>query len=130
MLDQSIVARHYTQGNLLVAIREVLAAHGGTPDDITVDDLAAIDEFHTGGRGATGELVARLDLTPDPHVLDVGCGLGGTARFIADRFSCRVTGIDLTAESVETGQELTRRRCSRRSAGSCGRARCLGSTTS
>jgi SAM-dependent methyltransferase len=43
------------------------------------------------------------------HILDVGCGMGGPSRFLADRFSCAVTGIDLLELRVETAQELTRR---------------------
>ena len=39
-------------------------------------------------------------------MLDVGCGLGGPARFTASRYGARVTGIDLTAEFVRTGQVM------------------------
>jgi ubiquinone/menaquinone biosynthesis C-methylase UbiE len=40
------------------------------------------------------------------QVLDVGCGLGGSARFAASHYGCAVTGVDLTAESVATGNTL------------------------
>ena len=43
------------------------------------------------------------------HVLDIGSGLGGPARHFAEAFGCRVTGIDLTPEFVETANALTRR---------------------
>ena len=43
----------------------------------------------------------KLDLSPEKQVLDVGCGLGGAARFVASRYGCRVTGIDLTPEYVK-----------------------------
>ncbi len=68
---------------------------------INVDHLEHIDEFHAGGRNATRHVVDRLDLTRQSHVLDVGCGLGGPARFVATTQGCRVTGIDITASSVE-----------------------------
>src|SRR6187431_1531563 len=32
---------------------------------------------------------------PDATVLDLGCGLGGPGRFVADRFGCRIVGVDL-----------------------------------
>lgn len=42
-------------------------------------------------------------------VLDIGAGLGGPARFIAAKYGCRVTGIDLSAEFVEAANYLTQR---------------------
>ena len=41
------------------------------------------------------------------QVLDIGCGLGGAARFSASQYGCQVTGIDLTQEFIETGKTLT-----------------------
>ncbi len=104
----SIVERHYTHGRLIQAITDGLAALGKTTDGVTVDDLAPVDEFHIGGRAATDELMRQLDLARDLRVLDVGSGLGGAARFVASRYGCRVTGIDLTEEYVETARALSR----------------------
>ena len=42
------------------------------------------------------------------HILDVGSGIGGPARYLADRFGCRVTGIDLTTEFCEVARHVTR----------------------
>ena len=100
------VARHYTHGKLIEAIRSGLTALGKTTDTVTIDDLAPVDEFHIGGRIASEHFLGQLGLTPDAHVLDVGCGLGGAARFAASRFGCRVTGIDLTDEYVAAGTAL------------------------
>ena len=47
--------------------------------------------------------------TEDSRVLDVGCGIGGPARYLAHSYGCRVDGIDLTAELIETGRMLTER---------------------
>ena len=106
MTNGEQVSEHYTHGRLVEAIRESLAAVGKTPDSVTIDDLAAIDEFHVGGRQATEHLIEQLDLTPEDHVLDVGCGIGGASRFVAERYVCRVSGIDLTPEYVETARTL------------------------
>lgn len=106
MLTQQDISAHYTHGKLIAAIRGGIESLGKTTDSVTIDDLAPVDEFHIGGRQASEHFLEQLDLTPEMHVLDVGCGLGGPARFVASRYRCRVDGIDLTPEYVETGQEI------------------------
>lgn len=108
MAMQQEISAHYTRGDLLAAIQRGLKTLGKADSTVTVDDLAPVDEFHIGGRRATEELLGRLDLAPGKHVLDVGCGLAGAARFAASRYGCRVSGIDLTPEFVETAKELCR----------------------
>jgi SAM-dependent methyltransferase len=100
------VSRHYSHGRLTEAIRDGLAALGKTPDNVTTADLAPVDEFHIGGRQATEWFLDQLGLNAESRVLDVGCGLGGPARFAATRYGCGVTGIDLTSEFIETGNTL------------------------
>lgn len=100
------VSTHYAHGNLTEAIRSGLSSLGKSTDRLTVDDLAPVDEFHIGGRRASEDFFDQLAFTARASVLDVGCGLGGPARFVASRYGCQVTGIDLTPEYVETGGEL------------------------
>ena len=100
------VAAHYTHGQLLDRIVSGVEAIGKTPATVTVDELAPVDEFHIGGRQASEDFISQLELSADDHTLDVGCGIGGTSRFVASRFGCRVTGIDLTPEFVAAGQSL------------------------
>jgi ubiquinone/menaquinone biosynthesis C-methylase UbiE len=100
------VAAHYTHGQLLDRIVSGVEAIGKTPATVTVDELAPVDEFHIGGRQASEDFICQLELSADDHTLDIGCGIGGTSRFVASRFGCRVTGIDLTPEFVSTGQSL------------------------
>lgn len=104
--DRSSVSAHYARSGLIAAIRDGLALLGKTPETVTIDDLAPVDEFHIGGRTATAELLDQLAPSPADHVLDIGSGLGGAARFVADRYRCRVTGIDLTSDYVEAGNTL------------------------
>jgi SAM-dependent methyltransferase len=102
------VARHYARPDLDRIILQALRASGKSIKQLTSSDLAPIDEFHIGGRQATIELAARLEITPDMHILDVGCGLGGAARYLAEAHGCRVTGIDLTVDYVRAAESLTR----------------------
>lgn len=106
MFDNNAVADHYSHGQLVDAIRAGVRDMGSTPETTTVDDLAAVDEFHIGGRTASVDLLGQLGISSAHHVLDVGCGLGGTARFLASTSGCMVSGIDLTPEYIETGQIL------------------------
>jgi ubiquinone/menaquinone biosynthesis C-methylase UbiE len=106
MAAQTDVSKHYTHGGLTEAIRAGVVSLGKTAGNVTVDDLAPVDEFHIGGRRASEEFLDQLGFSAQMHVLDVGCGLGGAARFVASRYGSRVTGIDLTAEYVETGNAL------------------------
>ncbi|HEY7869160.1 MAG TPA: methyltransferase domain-containing protein, partial [Methylomirabilota bacterium] len=41
------------------------------------------------------------------RILDIGCGVGGPARYMAKRFRCRVDGIDITPPFVEAANKLT-----------------------
>ncbi|MEM9318551.1 MAG: methyltransferase domain-containing protein [Pseudomonadota bacterium] len=104
---EEVVAEHYTTGLLTERVKDALRAIGVDPATATASDLKAGDEFHTGGLQASDHLFDRLTINADMSVLDVGCGIGGTSRLIADRFGARVTGIDLTPEFVETAVALT-----------------------
>jgi SAM-dependent methyltransferase len=43
------------------------------------------------------------------HVLDVGCGWGGPARWLALRYGCRVVALDVSASVVALADRLSRR---------------------
>lgn len=105
-IDQQMIA-HYTHGNLLSTIQDSFARLGKSPGMLAIEDLAAVDEFHLGGSHATKHLIEQIKLNEPAHLLDVGCGLGGAARFVASKFRHQVTGIDLTEEYIETGNVLS-----------------------
>lgn len=106
MLNDKVVSEHYLHGELLNAIQSAIVKLGKTVDSVTVEDLGPVDEFHVGGRLATADFIAQLNFSDRKHILDVGCGLGGAARFVANKYNNRVTGIDLTPEYIETGKVL------------------------
>lgn len=98
---------HYAVGGIEQRILDALATAGISLDRLTVDDLAPADEFHIGGRVATDALLEAGALPPGGHVLDLGSGLGGTARYLAARHGHRVTGVDLVQEHVAAARWLT-----------------------
>ena len=106
MSNDKSIADVYKHGNLLNAIQDSLFQLGKTIDNITIEDLAPVDEFHIGGRQATEHFIAQLDFSKQDHILDVSCGLGGAACFVADTYNNQVTCIDLTEEYITTGSAL------------------------
>ena len=107
MTNSADVSRHYTSGSLLERLRSALREDGADPDHPTIEALTPYDQFHSRGIEATEEIAALVEIAESDHILDVGSGLGGPARFMADRFGCRVTGIDLTSEFCEVARILT-----------------------
>lgn len=102
------VARFYTgSGGLVAAIAAALDAAGVDRARLRPGDLAPVDEFHIRGRAASLEIIDALDLTADSHVVDLGSGLGGPARTIAELTGSRVTGVDLTPEFCEAATALS-----------------------
>ncbi|MGJ5620415.1 class I SAM-dependent methyltransferase [Sulfitobacter sp. MF3-043] len=100
------ISTHYGHGNLLTAIEAGLEAQGIKAENASVEDLGPVDEFHIGGRSASAHFLNQLGIMPSHSILDVGCGLGGSARFAAKTYGARVVGVDLTPEYVETGKAL------------------------
>ena len=76
-------------------------------DEHTPKDLAPVDFFHIRGHQSTMELAKLCNLTPNLNILDIGCGIGGTARFLASHYGCFVTGIDITEEYTKTASKLS-----------------------
>ena len=107
------VEGHYTRPNLENIILTALRNAGKDVDQLTIDDLAPIDELHPLGREATANLASLLIkhnyLQPTSHVLDVGSGIGGPSRYLASKFGCHVTGLDLVEEYCRVADSLAKR---------------------
>jgi len=100
------ISDHYRGGDLLERLKAALIEDGVDPRAPTLAALAPYDHFHSRGLEATAELADGAPIGPDDHILDMGAGMGGPARYMADRFDCRVTGIDLTEEFCNLAQHL------------------------
>lgn len=104
---ETIVANHYSNGALQAAISAGWDKLRAVSDAAPIDLLSGVDEFHIGGRPATEMVCQEMALSPGLRVLDVGCGLGGAARFMAERHGVNVEGVDLTPDYVAVGNALT-----------------------
>jgi len=96
----------YSTGLSRNNIERALVSAGKDLDRLAPADLGLLEDFHTMGRYATSQLVDLAQITSESGVLDAGSGVGGTARYVADRYGCRVTAVDLTDEYCETNRWL------------------------
>lgn len=87
-------------------IEQALTGAGLDLDRLQPADLGVLEDFHTMGRIATSQLIELAGITSQTAVLDAGSGVGGTARYIADRYGCTVTAVDLTEEYCDTARWL------------------------
>ncbi len=105
-LDQKIAAHYQTDG-LYQEILNRLANLSVDLSHVQRSDIAGVDEFHVRGASVSKELAKTIDIE-GKTVLDMGSGLGGPCRMLADEFNCTATGIDLSPEFVRTANSLSK----------------------
>lgn len=106
---ESSLNAHYGRQGLGDRILSVLREEMGKDlNAITTDDLSPVAEFHIGGQAATLELAQLAGMGAGMRVLDVGSGLGGPARTLAQHYGCKITGLDLTEEFCQVATMLTK----------------------
>lgn len=103
----SEIAEHWGKGDVYSLIVSALNKMSKPLEGLTLEDLASVDHFHARGLPATVELADLLPIKVGQHILDIGCGLGGPARYMANRFQCKVSGLDITVPFVEAANKLT-----------------------
>jgi SAM-dependent methyltransferase len=98
---------YYSPSGLYNRILDGLDAIGKDLSKLTLEDLHPVDEFHIRGTVATNELIRLSGFTSDMHILDVGCGVGGSTRRLSFQTGCSVTGVDLSDEYIDAAERLT-----------------------
>ena len=90
-------------------VLEKLAQTGADTSVLSVEMLQQHDQDHFGGIPATDALAQHAQINESTHVLDLCCGLGGPARYLAYHYGCRVTGVDLNTDRLSSAVRLTER---------------------
>jgi len=86
MTDEQSISDHWGTGDVFERIMKAMEAASMSPDAVTVEQMAAVDHFHARGFPATIELADSLPIQAGHHLVDIGCGLGEPARYLAERF--------------------------------------------
>lgn len=107
MADAQSISDHWGKGDVFARILKAMELAGIDPKSATIEDLAPVDHFHARGFLATVDLADALPVKEGDRLVDIGCGIGGPARYLAKRFRCHVDGIDITAPFVEAGNKLS-----------------------
>lgn len=101
------IRAHYGASDLARKIAEALGTGTSADGTYTFKQLAPVDQFHSRGLTGTVDLARLAHVGPEAKVLDIGCGLGGPARFLAATYGCEVKGVDLSADYIQASRELT-----------------------
>ena len=64
---------------------------------------------HMGGLNTTKELIELCGIDEGMYVLEVGCGVGATACYMAKNLGCRILGVDIRPSMVERARERANR---------------------
>ena len=106
MTKSNDLKQFWTRGNLHLRVREAMIEANLIDKKLEIEDLFPIDQYHARGIAATVDLGKRMPISKGNKILDIGCGLGGPARYYAKKFECFITGIDITPSFIELGNEF------------------------
>jgi sarcosine/dimethylglycine N-methyltransferase len=105
----SSLEKHYSAGDIEARILASIRAAGLNPEQrLSPDELGALDHFHTGGLRASRELLELAQIRAQDCVLDIGAGLGGSARLLASAVGCRVECVEMSPDYCTGAQLLNR----------------------
>jgi sarcosine/dimethylglycine N-methyltransferase len=109
MDDRAPIASMPLYTNLDRIARGLASVGIGPADPIPPEQLFPLDQWHYHGTDAVRVAAEQLGLGPASHVLDIGSGVGGPARYLAHSTGCHVTALELQPELHAIATDLTRR---------------------
>ena len=108
MVSKSDIENFWTRGDIFSRVHQAMSDAGLINKKLNIEDLFPIDQYHARGIAATVDLGKRMPIKKNQRILDIGCGLGGPARYYANEYECIITGIDITPSFIEIGNEFNK----------------------
>jgi cyclopropane-fatty-acyl-phospholipid synthase len=98
--SQIVAEKHYDLGNdlfksFLDPYNQYSCAYFNGANDLNQAQLHKMDL-----------ICKKMGLCPEDHLLDIGFGWGGFAKYAAERYGCTVTGINISTEQVQYAKEF------------------------
>ena len=80
-----------------------------TSSSLLVEDLTKFDQLHYHGTDAIDIFIEKLEINEKTKILDVGSGMGGPARYIANKTGAEITAIELQSDQNNLAKDLTKK---------------------
>jgi len=80
-----------------------------TSSNLLVEDLTKFDQLHYHGTDAIDIFIEKLEINEKTKILDVGSGIGGPARYLADKTGAEITAIELQSDQNNLAKDLTKK---------------------
>ena len=80
-----------------------------TSSTLLVEDLTKFDQLHYHGTDAIDIFIEKLEINEKTKILDVGSGMGGPARYLADKTGAEITAIELQSDQNNLAKDLTKK---------------------
>jgi len=100
--SKQIAEQHYDLGN------DLYMSFLDPYNQYTCGYFKDTDDLNIAQENKMELICKKLELKPGDRVLDIGCGWGGLAKYIAEHYKCRVTGISISDEQIEFARDYTK----------------------
>ena len=80
-----------------------------TSSSLLVEDLTKFDQLHYHGTDAIDIFIEKLEINEKTKILDIGSGMGGPARYIANKTGAEITAIELQSDQNNLAKDLTKK---------------------
>ncbi len=95
-----VARRHYDLGN------DLFGSFLDPYNQYSCGYFRDTDDLEQAQRNKMALIAEKLSVEPGERVLDVGCGWGGLARYLAERHGCEVTGVNVSREQLRYAREF------------------------